>query len=202
MTDESHLSTPPLNQKRHSRFFGQYVIKYRFQFKFTLVVFTFLAVAALTTWVIGKVAVGKLIETGMVSDEQSIQSLRLMNQIVGQTSLLALAVTFGLAIFFSHFIAGPIYRFEKILEEMRAGNLNLHVRLRKRDEFKETAELFNQALASLRNKVQKERDALNLAVEKMRLVADDLRKAGRANEALELDQLVSDIKNIPPQIKI
>lgn len=188
--------------QRKSRIFGQYIVKTRFQFKFGVMIFVFLSLASLLIWLEGHVAVNNMINNGMVTGEDAIQQLKLLNGIVARTSVLAVAITFGLALFFSHFIAGPIYRFEKTLEQMREGNLNIHVRLRKNDELQEVADTFNQALASLRNKVKHDRDKLYAALDSAKEVASRLRQAGRNQEAEEIERLVEDAKNAPPQIQI
>jgi len=202
MPDQHVAAAHAIPHKRTSRLFGQYIIKHRFQFKFSFVIFIFLAVAAFTIWFEGRWAVGRMVTSGLISNDEAIQHFSYLNQLVAYTGCLALAVTFLLSLFFSHFVAGPIYRFEKTLEEMRNGNLTMFVKLRKRDEFKETAELFNQALSSLRFKVQKERESISAAAEKIKAFAEQMRQSGRAKEAAELDQLLFDIKNNPPQLKI
>lgn len=165
-------------------------------------IFIFLSLASALVWLEGHVAVKNMIDNGMVTGEDAIQQLKLLNGIVARTSILAVAITFGLALFFSHFIAGPIYRFEKTLEQMREGNLNIHVRLRKNDELQEVADTFNQALASLRNKVKHDREKLYAALDNAKEVAGRLRQAGRTQEADEIERLVEDAKNAPPQIQI
>ena len=199
---EDMISSDAISPKKVSRFFGQYIVKNRFQFKFSVMIFIFLAVACFTLWFQGHWAVGRMLKVGLVQGEDAILQLHLLNDLVAKTSILALAITFILSLIFSHYIAGPIYRFEKTLEEMRNGNLSVHIRLRKRDEFKETAELFNQTLASLRVKVQKERDGVEASVQKIKAFADKLKKSGKTQEANELEQLVFDVKNNPPQLKI
>jgi methyl-accepting chemotaxis protein len=188
--------------RRPSRFLGQYIIKSHFQFKFSLIIFIFLASVACLVFLEGHWVVENMISTGAVTNEEAIAQLRLLNSIIGRTSVLGIAIVFGLSLFFSHFVAGPIYRFQKTLEEMREGKLNLVVSLRKHDELKDVADSFNQALASLRNRVKKEREALHVAVEKARPLIERLRKEGRAAEADELTKVLTEIKNNPPQIQI
>jgi methyl-accepting chemotaxis protein len=58
-------------------------------------------------------------------------------------------VTAGLSVgivsmFLTHRFAGPMFRFEKSVEEMLRGNFNFHIRLRKKDEGKELAEMMNR----------------------------------------------------------
>lgn len=188
--------------QRKSRIFGQFLIKTRFQLKFSLMIFFFLSCAAVLIWLEGHVIVKNMVASGMVTGEDAIAQLKLLNGIVARTGVLALAITFGLALFFSHFIAGPIYRFEKTLEQMREGNLTVNVRLRKNDELKDVADLFNQTLAGLRNRLRKERDAVTSSLDKASQLVESLKSAGRNQEANELAALIQDIKNAPPQIQI
>lgn len=184
------------------RFIGQKIIKSRFQFRFAFTILIFLSIAAGIVWLQGQMAVSNMISSGAVSDPGAIDQLRLLNSIVARTIVLGLAITFGLALFFSHYIAGPLFRFEKTLEEMRGGNLAVHVKLRKKDELQDTADIFNQALAGLRSKVKLEREALASAVGKGRAIAVDLRAAGRADEATRLDNALNDIEKAPSLIRI
>jgi nitrate/nitrite-specific signal transduction histidine kinase len=58
--------------------------------------------------------------------------------------LLTLAVLAGIqTLFSSHRVAGPMYRFEKMANELIRGNYAARVRIRKTDEFKEMARLLN-----------------------------------------------------------
>jgi methyl-accepting chemotaxis protein len=184
------------------RFIGQKIIKARFQFRFAATILVFLAISAAIVWLQGRMAVSNMIASGAVTDPSAIDQLRLLNSIVGRTIVLGLAITFGLALFFSHYIAGPLFRFEKTLEEMRGGNLAVFVKLRKKDELQETADLFNQALAGLRSKVKIEREALAAALLKARGIATDLRQAGRSEEATRLEAALHEIESLPPQLKI
>jgi len=47
------------------------------------------------------------------------------------------------SMFITHRFAGPLYRFEKSLEEMNKGNLDLEIILRRKDECKELAGMLN-----------------------------------------------------------
>lgn len=52
----------------------------------------------------------------------------------------------GMVVFtlFSHRIAGPLYRFEKILQQMGEGDLTANVNLRKKDQLVEVETLINE----------------------------------------------------------
>lgn len=49
-----------------------------------------------------------------------------------------------ISMFFSHRLAGPLFRFERTVEEMLKGNFSITIRLRKKDEGKELAAMINK----------------------------------------------------------
>lgn len=55
-----------------------------------------------------------------------------------------------LTIFFSHKVAGPVYRFEKVCHNIIDGNYTDQIQLRRGDEMKNLAVLFNEALRTTR----------------------------------------------------
>lgn len=67
--------------------------------------------------------------------------------------LLGIAVSV-VSLFLSHRIAGPLYRFEKSMEEITRGNLSLRIRLRKNDEGQEVAGLMNTMLDTLTERLR------------------------------------------------
>lgn len=58
-----------------------------------------------------------------------------------------------LAVFLPQKIAGPVYRVQKGLEQLAAGNLNDYVKLRRGDAFGDLAESINTASGSLRHRI-------------------------------------------------
>ncbi len=63
-----------------------------------------------------------------------------------------------ISMFLTHRFAGPMYRFEKSVEEMINGNFNFEIRLRKRDEGKELAEKMNRLINLMSSKFKDMRD--------------------------------------------
>lgn len=57
-------------------------------------------------------------------------------------------------IFISHKIAGPLYRFEKSLKEIGAGDLTCRVALRKKDQLSGMADSLNNFTSEIEKKVQ------------------------------------------------
>ena len=62
-----------------------------------------------------------------------------------------------LSMFLTHRFAGPIFRFEKSIEEMTTGNLNFRIYLRAKDEGKELAEKINILIDMLSSNIKEMR---------------------------------------------
>jgi hypothetical protein len=75
---------------------------------------------------------------------------RLLIQILAASFLVFLPVTFVLGILTTHRFAGPIYRFEKFLEQVIRGERPRDCRLRKGDELQDFCQLLNRATEPLR----------------------------------------------------
>lgn len=56
----------------------------------------------------------------------------------------------AVSIFITHKIAGPLYRLKKSLSEINEGNLDVKVKLRKRDDLKDLAEQVNMLVDTFR----------------------------------------------------
>lgn len=75
-------------------------------------------------------------------------------KLAGELILLLALIAWG-TIFLSHKIAGPFFRFQRILESLAQGDLVVRCRLRKFDEAKPVAESFNETLESLDAKISR-----------------------------------------------
>lgn len=69
--------------------------------------------------------------------------------------LVFVAYMFYVLLFLSHRIAGPVHHFEKTFERVLDGNLDVQIKLREKDEFKETAEHFNVMIKTLQDRVKR-----------------------------------------------
>jgi methyl-accepting chemotaxis protein len=94
-----------------------------------------------------------------------------------------------LSMFLTHRFAGPIFRFEKSIEEMTKGNLNFRVYLRAKDEGKELAEKINILI-----------DMLSSNIKEMRRLSEEVsNKLTDANNSLKGNK---EGKEIVPDIEI
>jgi len=63
---------------------------------------------------------------------------------------IAVIATGFFGVFFLHRVAGPVYRFRKVLERIASGEIPGEVQLRRSDFFKETAEELNRVIQLLK----------------------------------------------------
>ncbi len=91
-----------------------------------------------------------------------------------------------LSMFLTHRFAGPIFRFEKSIEEMTGGNLNFRVRLRAKDEGKELAEKMNILIDMLSSNI-KEMRRLSEEVNNKLTDANNSLKENRQGKETALD---------------
>jgi methyl-accepting chemotaxis protein len=68
---------------------------------------------------------------------------------------LVLMCAFGIhSILFFHRVAGPLYRFHKVFERIREGDLNFEVRIRKKDYLHPEAEMINEMIGGISRKLK------------------------------------------------
>jgi methyl-accepting chemotaxis protein len=193
--------TPAPRPQGSSRLFGQYIIKFRFQFRFSLILLGIMSAAMFVLWMESTAALKRLIESGGISNPDVVIQIELLIEIIGKSAFMLAAIGFGVILFLSHFLAGPLYRFEKVFDEIRDGNLTVVARLRKHDEMQDVADRLNQALAGLRNKFKKDRDAAEAEWAIVEAISKELRAAGDAARADKLDKVLLDRRARPSQIR-
>ncbi len=116
-------------------------------------------------------------------------------------ALLMIGYLFYIFLFFSHRIAGPIYRFEATLAEILNGNLTIEIQLRAKDEFKNTAEQFNQMTRGLRDRIRRIEKLNDYCIEQVRemlATAENPETKVRLEKTLDL---LSGIKDSLSQFK-
>jgi methyl-accepting chemotaxis protein len=197
-------STDGTNTKtsKPTRLLGRRIIKARFQLKFSLVVFGLMCVFILLIWWMGHRLVAHMVESGLIGKPESATHLSLLASVITRSSILSWLFVFGATVFFSHLIAGPVYRFEKTLKEIKTGDLSMRVRIRPHDELQELAQDFDSAVASLREKVKAEQAALAAWGQQLEDLAHQMETKGHAEEARRLRQIISDIRQHPSPFKV
>ena len=129
------------------------LINKKFQFKFAaMIVATLFVMLALVEWDIFYTM--KTILPKVFFMEEIRQDLTAFHLLLAVKSLVFMVLVAFISVYFSHRIAGPIYRLEKDLMQMvNEGDLTKQFHLREKDELKELAETLNTMTANLRTKL-------------------------------------------------
>jgi len=186
--------------KIKSRFFGQRIVKHSFQLRFSLMIFALLSVAVLAIWGHGRIVIHHFSESGLLQDAQMKIYMEALNSTVVAISLFSLMIFFILTIIYSHSIAGPIYRFERIFESMEKGKLTMKAKLRKSDEFQEVAEMLNRGILSLNSRIKAERNVVDSNLGELLNIARVLDHANQKEQATKIRQICELIKSDPSKI--
>ncbi len=133
-----------------------HIVKMKFQRDFILKFCSIIIISALI--IAGIVYVLSLSSTTAVFENSRLvlkSTADFMLPLLILSSLIAIIAMGTLTIIFtliiSHRIAGPLYRLEKDINEVKNGNLNIEIRVRKDDEFQDLAKSLNQMIKSIRD---------------------------------------------------
>lgn len=130
-----------------------YFVKPGFQTKLTIII---LLIVVIVANIVGGIIYGIL--SGSTVIEQLARIFEVENQkdlllpVVLFSEVIAVLLVAFIGLFVSHTMAGPVYRFEKVLEDVANGELDSHFHLRTSDEFHEMEHSINTLIASLNSK--------------------------------------------------
>lgn len=136
----------------------QYIVKRHMQYKYAAFILIIAGIAAViagytvffTGWTIFGTKLAELYPQGRLQPILVSVNIALFRNI-----LIILPILFIFGIYFSHKIAGPLFRIEETLRVIGTGKLGFRVRLRKGDELKELETAVNDMIAGL-EKIQAE----------------------------------------------
>lgn len=107
--------------------------------------------------------------------------------------------TIVIVLFISHRIAGPLYRLEKSLEELGAGDLTVDVHLRQADEIKALADILNRTMKNLKEPISASKAKAEELEAEVASLKDALRKKGLSDN--DIEKAVGPAENKVRQIK-
>ncbi|MBN1662765.1 MAG: methyl-accepting chemotaxis protein [Deltaproteobacteria bacterium] len=185
------MNNKPSFRRRH------YFIDKKFQTGFAVKFLVIVAVAVIAGLVLflyystGTITAGytgsevKLLKTGAFFLPTLLASTFAIIFVSGSVAIIVM-------ILISHRIAGPLYRFEKILTELYNGDLTLRFSLRKNDQLKDLADRINGLSAIMDEKIG---NIKTQAIELDRL-ASELQMLAASHPAIEKDieRLIKEIK--------
>ena len=108
--------------------------------------------------------------------------------------VLNFAIVYAFVVYYTHRIAGPIYRFSRTFDEMAEGKLEQHIKLRKRDYFENLGESINRFSASLSGSMSELRSLVNDAAVRVQSSKDHELQEKFA----QIEQILSRFSAAPP----
>jgi signal peptidase II len=123
----------------------QYIVKKGFQLRFMIIIITAMVLIAIVT---GLSIYSAVMQT-LVNQFHGENLAMIQHAITYKLFIRSLLLIFAIAIisvFISHRVAGPIYKFERILKNLAQGKDVKEFKLRKQDEFYELALAINNLI--------------------------------------------------------
>ncbi len=167
----------------HKNFYKrrQYIVDKKFQFKYLF----YILVTMFTTVIIVSFTIFFVIWEKIIKEFFYVPDAakRLSDIFISTSEILIIPIIILLIIFsivailFSHKIAGPIYRVEKIAEELKNGNLNINVRFRKGDELHHLADALNNMIAGIKNLIAEDKKIINNLAAIVTKLQNDIKKS-------------------------
>lgn len=115
-----------------------------------------------------------------------IQTVLIVMVIIGLATVI-------LTLLVSHKIAGPIYRFKKVLQALEEGDFSSEFRIRRSDQFQDVAEAFNKMIVRIKGELKTLKDNFQFLKEKL----DDI----PAHEVAEHKRVyLSELKRISAEL--
>ncbi|MBU0759045.1 MAG: hypothetical protein KKA34_01600 [Candidatus Omnitrophica bacterium] len=177
----------------------QYIIKKGLQFRYIGIVFALALLASIVTgytvFATGWTLLGEKL-ANVYPQGRLVYVFRTTNLALMRNLLFVSPFIFILGLFFSHKIAGPVYRIEKSLYEIIKGNLTLKIRLRKGDELWDLANLLTTLTESFNNSVSVNKDAAVKAQKEIETVEKLI-----LSQPLDLNAMRISIKNLQANIE-
>jgi len=178
----------------------RYLIKKSFQIRFIIKFCLILIVASLIMGAIVYFYSGKTLTTAFVKSRLEIMSTRdFILPILIYSFLITIAaisiLTIIVVLFISHKIAGPLYRMEKIFNEMGKGVFPSpeSIRFREKDELKSLADAMRSMVGYLRGKIE----SLNEIKRELTLYEEALESALKGSKEEHKDKLHQLKEKIP-----
>ncbi|MDH5633007.1 MAG: hypothetical protein OEZ10_08425 [Gammaproteobacteria bacterium] len=128
----------------------QYLVDRKFQMRLALELMVVVLLVPLVVWadfyVLGQYALAQNAAAGMANSSWGVIGALIQRQWL--LMVVVYLVNFGLIylfiIFYTHRIAGPVYRFTETLTSMAGGDLSARIKLRKNDYFENLGESINR----------------------------------------------------------
>ena len=166
-----------------------YLINKKFQLKYAATAFVLMFLVAvvliITAYYSGWVPLVEKLSAVYPQGMLTIILRRLSWQLAA-AFLLLVPVIITASIYLSHKIAGPLVRVERAARDIAGGNLQIRVKLRKKDSLQELAQAINEIAESVEQMVGRNKCSIEEAVEILGSLKSELQQRGGSAEILNL----------------
>ncbi len=183
----------------------KYLISTKFQLKYVgLILLLMFATASICSYFVYytvMVLMGEKLAS-VYPQGRLISIINTVNFRILVTLLLITPIVTIIGIYLSHKIAGPIYRIEKFLGDMAAGNFASRIILRKGDELVSIADKINLLNDSLKSTIGSEKSSMDRIIDelnKLRIMVDS-KPADVATLDKNIEQLKTEIIDLEKQL--
>jgi methyl-accepting chemotaxis protein len=190
-------------QEKHGYKRKIYIINRKFQFKYLFVIVSTMLISVgtvyfTTFYIIWNKVIDEFFYVPAASGKLAGIFLATSGMLVIPLILLA-AVFAAAGILLSHKVAGPIFRVERVAEELAKGNMNVKVNFRKGDDLPELAETLNAMIDGIKTIVVEDKKI----TEKLMVISDRLKENVNNDKGLKQDvkEAVIELNNIARQLK-
>ncbi|MEW6086858.1 MAG: methyl-accepting chemotaxis protein [bacterium] len=181
---------------------SNYFIKKAFQLKFISIFLALIIIGSLFLgWTVYRMTNQALARTFYQSHIQIRSTWEIIFPAVAVATLLAIfisgAVSTIIVLVFSHKIAGPLYRFEKTLEEIAKGDFTIKTKFRETDELELLADklnLFTSELNTRLNNIKAGFDKLSECLQKLNYLDDSPKNKEIKNSVENLNKIINQFK--------
>jgi len=187
-----------------------YIINKEFQLKYLFTIISMIAVSVLTvSFITFYVIWDNVIKEFFFIPEAAKKLTDIFirtSEIAGGFTLLILGIFAVAGIFLSHRVAGPLYRVERVAEELSKGNLDVNVRFRKSDELHSLADSMNKMIGGIKGMVVEDKKIIgNLSSVSEKLSVDVKKQKGLKRDVVstikKLNGIIQKLKNTTDKFK-
>lgn len=185
-------STRPFKKRRIYFIEKEFQTKFILKFLTLVVIGGFITIGALFLFTARSSTVAFVNSRAVVKTTAQFLLPLLIQTMIVVTIAVSLAAI-ALAMFASHKISGPLYRFKKVLDSLTEGDFSGDFRLRRYDQLQDLAGAFNDMIANTRSRIKLLKDNSSLLHETLGgVLASDLNETNR-QKINELEKLLSEL---------
>jgi methyl-accepting chemotaxis protein len=169
------------------------LVKRAFQIKYGLISIGLFAMAAFLVYWEFYYGFHAVVRQGLIVNPTAVSMFDALSRLLLIKVFIALGLVWSLSIVLSHYLAGPIYRLEESLKLLKAGDLGHRVRLREKDELKSLAAAYNEAMDSLQDRVESDREVIRDVVSRLETLT---LTEGSPDTAAKIQAIANKLKDI------